>query len=626
MLIVTTVLLFTLFTDALPWLRGPAPDTSVWHWPYELRPFSRWWAAIAGGILFWVVLGWWLYQKTAAVWQTTLALALLFASCLALQWGLLYADRPHPAAELIDRTLAVQTNGYFWTAAHIKDINTTLRSYPTEMARFESDHARTHPPGLVVANWFSVQLMQQSPQMAQHIAHIVNPLRCTDLWLLEQPASTSAGLGIWAILPLILGAVSIFPAYALAKNLTAVNHKAKLAVLVAAVPALLIFAPLPDQIFSLLTLLIVATYQHGWRQQTSIWLFLSGLLLSIATFLSVGNAALLIVFGCYTLFLLSQQKLPIHQVTKLLAAFSLGLVFVWLLYWLGWSVAPWEVIQVGLDEHFALVSAQRSYNPWLIFNLLDLAIFLGVPAAAAFASAVFVATTKIKQLLPLTEPQILASSTAVLIIILDLSGSTRGEVGRIWLFFMPLMIISGALWLAEWFPDWRIQWGWAGLQIIWAIVLGLSWRPVEATILATQPPAFPTLPENSIPLDETFGSQITLNQAALSQTSESITVTLAWQATGPTERPYTVFNHLLDADGNLVAQADNWPVNGQWPPTCWQADESIVDQHQIELPTTLKSGTYTLRTGLYDAIDNSRLLTATGNDHAIIGQIVVPVQ
>ena len=54
---------------------------------------------------------------------------------------------PQPAAELVDRTLAVQTNGYFWTAANIADINHTLQNYPTAMSQFESDHTRTHPPG-----------------------------------------------------------------------------------------------------------------------------------------------------------------------------------------------------------------------------------------------------------------------------------------------------------------------------------------------------------------------------------------------------------------------------------------------------------------------------------------------
>jgi hypothetical protein len=620
---VTAVLLFALFTDTLPWLRGPAPDTSVWHWPYLLRPLSRWWLAIAAGAIFLGVFGYWLHQQQASRWQTAVVLILLFTSGLALQWGLLYADNPQPQAELVNRTLAVQTNGYFWTAANIDNISATLNNYPAEMARFASDHARTHPPGLVLANWLTLQLMQQSPNLAQPIAQQVYPLRCTDLWLLDQPTATAAGLGIWALLPLILGATAVFPAYWLAKSLSRNAAAAKMAALVAIIPALLIFAPLPDQIFALFTLLIVAVFQQGWRRQKIGWLFTAGFLLSLMTFLSVGNAALLVLIGSYTVILLWQQQPPIHKTALLLAAFGTGVASVWLLYWLGWGVSPWAIVQAGLDEHFALVTTQRRYAIWLIFNLLDLTIFSGLPAFVAFAAATIVAIRKFRRG-SLTEAQALALSTAVLILLLNLSGSTRGEVGRIWLFFMPLMLISGGIWLAEWLPDWRGQWGWAGLQLVWAIGLGLSWQPVAATIVVAEQPRFPTMPSNSTPVNITFGSQIVLNEAAVSQTADGLTLTLEWQTEGGVQRPYTVFNHIIDAQGNLVTQTDGWSVNGQWPPTCWQAGEPVVDQYQINLPPDLPPGSYTLRTGLYDARDGLRLLTQSGADFAVTGQITAP--
>ncbi len=86
-------------------------------------------------------------------------------------------------------------------------------------------------------------------------------------------------------------------------------------------------------------------------------------------------------------------------------------------------------------------------------------------------------------------------------------------------------------------------------------------------------------------------------------------------------RPYTVFNHLLNEQGELVAQQDNWPVNGQWPPTCWQAGETVVDHYTIPLPDDLPPGVYTLLTGWYDAADGRRLLTPTGQDAIIVNQL-----
>ncbi|WP_420631973.1 hypothetical protein [Candidatus Leptofilum sp.] len=620
---ITAVLIIVLLTDAMPHLRGPLPGSSVWHWPYQLRPFSRWWLVILAGAAFLAVLGWWLRQEKVARWQTAITLILLFASCLGMQWGLLYADRAQPLAELVDRTLAVKTNGYYWTAANLDDVNSTLQNYPAAMPQFESDHARTHPPGLVLLNWFTIQLLQSTPELAQELGQRIYPQRCTDLWLLEQPPAIVATLGIWAILPMILAASTIFPTYFVAKNLTANPRAAKLTVVIAAIPALLIFAPLSDQLFALLTVLIVGTFLLGWQRQSGVWLFVSGLLLSFTTFLSIGNGTLVGVLGIYAVITLWQTQWSIRQHVLPLAVFGLGTILVWLIFWLGWQAPPWEIVQVGLAQHYELVTAKRSYGTWLLFNLVDVLIFTGLPIIAAFLSTLIVATRNFRRR-QLTPMQALAVSTAVLLLILNLSGSTRGEVGRIWLFLMPLLLIPSATWLAKWLPNWRWQWLWAAGQLSWAIALGLSWRPVGATIVAINEPLIPSLPNEAENVNVLLGDQIELTQFALKQSANALDLTLVWQAENPTVRPYTVFNHLLDSQGNLVAQADGWPVNGQWPPTCWQSSDPVVDQHQISLPADLPAGSYMLYTGLYDVRDGTRLITPTGQDAILIRQIELP--
>ncbi|WP_420644326.1 hypothetical protein [Candidatus Leptofilum sp.] len=620
---VTAVLIIILLTDAIPFLRGPQPDSSVWHWPYQLRPFSRWWLAILAGAAFLAVLGLWLRQQTMKRWQTAVYLMLFFVCCVAMQWGLLYADRAEPLAELVDRTLAVKTNGYYWTAANLDDVNATLQDYPTAMPQFESDHARTHPPGLVLLNWSTIQLLQSTPNLAQGLAQRITPQRCTDLWLLDQPAATVAALGVWAVLPMILAAASIFPSYFVAKILAANQHTAKLSAVIIALPALLIFAPLSDQLFGLLTVLIVGTFLLGWQRQSGVWLFVSGLLLSFTSFLSVGNGALLGVLGIYGLITMWQMQWPIRQYLLPTAAFGVGTSLIWLIYWWGWQVAPWEIVQVGLAQHYELVTAQRSYATWLLFNLVDVVIFTGIPVVTAFIGALMMATRNLRRK-RLTQAQVLTVSTAVLLLILNFSGSTRGEVGRIWLFLMPLLVLSSTIWLADWLPNWRWQWLWAAAQVSWAIALGLSWRPVGATIVTVNQPTIPPLPTDAETRNVLLGDQIELTQFALAQSASVLNLTLVWYAENPTVRPYTVFNHLLDPQGNLVAQADGWPVNGQWPPTCWQDGQPVVDQHQISLPPNLPPGSYTLYTGLYDARDNIRLLTPTGQDAIFIGQIELP--
>lgn len=618
----TIVLGVGVLTDTLSWLRGPQPDSSTWHWPYLLRPWAQWWPALLAGAGFLLILGWWLRRKIQSRWETAVTLALLAITIFFLQLGLVYADNPHPAAELINRTLAVQTNGYFWTAAQIDDLAATLRQYPVAMPQFESEHAQTHPPGLIIANRATITLISRWPALAQLIANFVRPLRCTDLWLLDQETAVAAALGIWAYLPLIVAAAIVFPAYGLARTL-AKNGSGKLAAAVGIIPSLILFAPLPDQLFSFLTLFIVILFHRGWHKQKSSAFFWAGLLLSLNTFFSVGNAALLALLGVYAL--LKLRIAPVRGARLLIwgSFFFAGLATIWLIYWLGWGVPPWEIVQTGIDRHYNLVTSQRDYGVWLGYNLLDLALFTGIPAVTAFILALTAVPNQIRQR-TLPDGQRLVLGTAVLILLLALSGSTRGEVGRIWLFFMPLLFISGSSFLEKWLLDWRQQWGWAALQMAGVLLLGFAWQPMEATIVVSQPPDFPPLPNNTTPVDIVFAETIMLHSYALTIQPDSLLLTLIWQTKQSAQRPYTVFNHLLNDAGELVAQQDSWPVNGQWPPTCWSPGSLIPDNHVLALSPDLPPGDYDLFTGLYDARDGTRLITANGGDAHHLTTITLP--
>ena len=73
---------------------------------------------------------------------------------------------------------------------------------------------------------------------------------------------------------------------------------------------------------------------------------------------------------------------------------------------------------------------------------------------------------------------------------------------------------------------------------------------------------------------------------------------LEWEATGPVDA--TVFVHVVDASGALVAQADGAALGGLFPLVLWQRGDRVRDLRYVTLPAG-GSGPYAVRVGLYDA-------------------------
>lgn len=84
------------------------------------------------------------------------------------------------------------------------------------------------------------------------------------------------------------------------------------------------------------------------------------------------------------------------------------------------------------------------------------------------------------------------------------------------------------------------------------------------------------------------------------ESSAVLPLTLYWQGRGEMREVYFVFVHLLNSEGQIVAQHDGLPGgSNKHPTTGWAVGEVISDPLSLSLPPGLPSGTYTLVTGLY---------------------------
>ncbi|NJN96787.1 MAG: hypothetical protein HC875_23115 [Anaerolineales bacterium] len=76
----------------------------------------------------------------------------------------------------------------------------------------------------------------------------------------------------------------------------------------------------------------------------------------------------------------------------------------------------------------------------------------------------------------------------------------------------------------------------------------------------------------------------------------------------------TCFAHLLDQNGQVVAQLDWTPQDGlgYLPTTAWQPGRPVVDRQSLSLPAGIAPGEYRLMVGWYYPVTGDRLPVTAG--------------
>jgi len=135
-----------------------------------------------------------------------------------------------------------------------------------------------------------------------------------------------------------------------------------------------------------------------------------------------------------------------------------------------------------------------------------------------------------------------------------------------------------------------------------------------------------------IPTDVAFGQEapILLQGYDLASSNllpgDVLNFTLHWQAQARLRQDYTVFVHIINEAGEIVAQQDIMPGNGRYRTSLWFIDETIQDQHQIPLPADLPPGSYRIGLGLYHWATGERLAAFTENGQEVQdGRLILPI-
>jgi hypothetical protein len=91
------------------------------------------------------------------------------------------------------------------------------------------------------------------------------------------------------------------------------------------------------------------------------------------------------------------------------------------------------------------------------------------------------------------------------------------------------------------------------------------------------------------------------------RSGERLNLSLYWKANGSTAVDYSIFVHVVDADGQIRYQQDGPPVSGNAPTSWWRPGDLLRDDRELSIPDDLPSGSYLLELGVYDSASGTRL-------------------
>lgn len=458
----------TLAAAAAVGLRAPfANGPAEWEWAWASGGLAAG-PALAAAALALGIAGLGAGRAAGSRWAAPALAALGLGFSLAL-----VAAQPGGFGRVADSLASRHSFGYVWDSGLAPPTRQLLADWPEASAQL-GQHSRTHPPGALLAIRGLDLVGSRLPVaeegdglVAAAAGSLEREVRKARARRRPLPDRLPAP-GTVALLALLLPALSALTAWPLARLGRAWGLSPEAcgfaAALWALVPARSLFTPSLDQALPLLLVGAAAlAARRGWARAAG-----AGVLAGTACAVTYGYLAALplllpaVVTRPETGWRLPGIGLGIEW-KKLAAIPAMGAGF--LLPWVALAAFGFEPLPAffrSMAEHREIAVLTRDYATWLAGNPWDFALLLG-PAALGLALSAIRAVREGG-----TRPRI-AAAVAVfwaLLAFLWVSGSVRGEVGRIWLFFMPFAALLAA-WAAE---RWSGRGGRLGLLLAQAVL------------------------------------------------------------------------------------------------------------------------------------------------------------
>jgi hypothetical protein len=151
---------------------------------------------------------------------------------------------------------------------------------------------------------------------------------------------------------------------------------------------------------------------------------------------------------------------------------------------------------------------------------------------------------------------------------------------------------------------------------------GETRQPIDVSLGENEPLQTP------LPLPVSFAEPIRLEGYETTRTQikrgETLVILLYWRTQERIATDYTVFAHLVHANGETVAGYDSQPKQGTAPTTIWPRGRLMIDSIIMPIPSDVPAGTdYRLELGLYYLPSMERLGIVDAAGHVIADSLII---
>jgi hypothetical protein len=245
-------------------------------------------------------------------------------------------------------------------------------------------------------------------------------------------------------------------------------------------------------------------------------------------------------------------------------------------------------------------------------------IFVGLPVAVFSMGRM--AQPRVWRHRPVQAGDVLAVSAALTLGLLVLSGTARGETGRVWLFFAPVWLLLAADMLVRIRPRERDRF--VLLQALCLLSMAAV-LPANFTTLTEPPRPAEAAHGPTFPVEARFArgeDRVTFVGLSVEAAPDQVTLHLYWRADDWVKRPYVLSLVGVAPDGSALDSL-NWnPEGWNYPPSCWTPDRTFVDTVQVALGEHAQPGNWLFSLSIQDAF-TQELMSVTMPDGSQTSQV-----